>query len=69
MGALPYALQVLSILPSLIQAGMDVTALVQNSTAALNKMQDEKRDPTPEEWHALNAQIKMLRGELHAPGA
>lgn len=66
MGALPFAVQLLTALPGLIQAGMNVTTLIGDSTTKLKAMHDENRDPTPEEWSALNAQIKALRGELHA---
>jgi hypothetical protein len=69
MGALAFAVQLLSSLPTLIQAGVDVTNLVKDSTDKLKGMQDEKRDPTPQEWDALNARIKALRDELHAPGS
>lgn len=69
MGALPFAIQLLTSLPSLIQAGVDITNLVSDSTEKLKSMQAENRDPTPAEWDELNARIKSLRGELHAPGA
>lgn len=68
MGALPYVIQLLTALPSLVKAGMDITALVQEQTAKIQAMQAEKRDPTPQEWDELNARIKALRDELHAPG-
>lgn len=63
-----FAIQILTALPSLIKAGIDITTLVSDSTAKLEKMQAEKRDPTPEEWADLNSRIKALRDELHAPG-
>lgn len=63
--ALPFAIQLLSALPALIKAGMDVTALIQDSTAKIRVMEAEKRDPTPQEWSELNAKIKALRAELH----
>ena len=68
MPALTYAIQLLSALPALIDAGMSIKNLVSDSTAALNKMQAEKRDPSPAEWDALNAMIADLRKQLHAPG-
>ena len=67
MGALPYVIQLLSALPSLIKAGMDVTALIQGSTAKIQAMNTENRAPTDAEWAELNAQIKALQNELHAP--
>ena len=66
--ALIYAMQVLQILPSLISTGRSVLSLVEQTNSALDKMQSEKRDPTPAEWEALNATIAALRSELHAPG-
>lgn len=68
MGALPFVIQLLSSLPALIQAGIDVTGLIQQSSDAIKRMQAEKRDPTPEEWDALNSRIKALRDELHDDG-
>ena len=67
MPALTYAIQLLSALPALIDAGMSIKNLVSDSTAALNKMQAEKRDPSPQEWQNLNDQITALRNQLHAP--
>lgn len=64
--AIAYALQLLSALPSLIQAGRDVTALLSHGQATLTAMQTEGRDPTPAEWEALDAQVKALQNELHA---
>lgn len=69
LGALPYAVQLLSSLPGLIKAGMDVTALIQDSTAKLHDMQANGRDPTQAEWDELDAKIKALQAELHAPGS
>lgn len=63
--ALTYAVQILSILPQLLAAGKDVAALVQSGNAALKQMADEGREPTTQEWDALNAQIDALRAELH----
>jgi hypothetical protein len=66
MGAIPFAITLLSSLPQLIKAGMDVTSLIQDSMAKMKTMEEEKRDPTPQEWDALNAQIDALRKELHS---
>lgn len=63
--ALAYAMQVLNILPGLMAAGHSVVELVTETNTALAKMQEEKRDPSPEEWDALNAKIEVLRGQLH----
>ncbi len=67
MGAAAYALSLLTELPGLISSGKQVIDLIQQGTAAMKAMQAEGRDPTSAEWDALNAQIKSLRDELHAP--
>lgn len=67
MQALLYATQLLGMLPALIASGKSVVDLVESGNAALKAMADEKRDPTPAEWDALNAKIKALQDELHAP--
>ncbi len=67
MGAAAYALSLLTELPGLIASGKQVIDLIKTGSDALKAMQDENRDPTPAEWDALNAQIKVLRDELHAP--
>lgn len=66
MPALAYAIELLTVLPNLISAGANVMQLVTDGKAKLEAMQAEKRDPTPAEWDALNAQIAALRKELHA---
>lgn len=66
MTALAYALQLLSALPQLIQAGSDVAALIAETRDRLQNMQDEGRAPTAGEFDDLNARIDLLRGELHA---
>jgi hypothetical protein len=67
MNAVAYALQLLQTIGPLIQAGRDVMGLINQAKASLATMQAEGRDPTPAEWDALNASIKALRDELHAP--
>lgn len=67
MQALLYATQLLTMLPSLLAAGKNVVELVETGNAALKAMADENREPTPDEWDALNARIKALQKELHAP--
>ncbi len=67
MGAAAYAISLLTELPGLIASGKQVIDLIQTGSNALKAMQTEGRDPTDAEWAALNAQIKVLRDELHAP--
>jgi hypothetical protein len=61
-----YALQLLSALPGLIQAGVEITSTVTSATQKLEELDAQGRDPTPAEWLELNQRIAKLRGELHA---
>ena len=58
---LKYALQVLTAIPQLIQAGEDVYKFVSDTNHSLEAMQLEGRDPTAEEWDTLNALSQKLR--------
>lgn len=64
--ALPFALEILTALPGLIKAGIDITALLSSSTKALNTMQAEDRGPTDAEWDALHAALKPLEDSIQA---
>lgn len=64
--ALSFAIEFLNLLPSIVQMTEELAALVQNTSVALKAMQAEHRDPTPEEWAALDAQVQALRDQLHA---
>lgn len=66
MDAISLALSVFGQLPGLIQAGANVLALIESTKAVLATAQIEKRDPLPEEWDSLNAQIDSLRAQLHS---
>lgn len=66
VGALAFAVELLSSLPGLISAGVQVVDLIQNGQAKLKLFDAEKRDPTPAEWDELNASIAAKRKELHA---
>lgn len=63
---LMYTLQALEAIPSLIAAGQNVVALVNQTSAAVKKMQAENRDPTAEEWAAQATIISALRAILHS---
>ena len=65
MDGLSFAIQMLEALPRLVAAGVDIKALVEQTSAKLAAMRAEKRDPTPQEWEQLNAQIDLLRARLH----
>jgi hypothetical protein len=62
-----YALQVLQMIPTLIATGQSVVGLINQSSAAIQNMIAEHRDPTPAEWDALNQTITALRTQLHSP--
>ena len=64
--ALALAIQVLEALPSLVTAGEQVLALIENTVSSLKVMQAANRDPTDAEWAALDAQVKALLGQLKA---
>lgn len=63
--ALALAMELLSALPALIEAGRDIAGLVKEGNETLAKAQAEGRDPTKEEWDELNKKIAELRAELH----
>ncbi len=64
--ALLYAIQVLTQIPALVSTGQSVVGLVNQSSAALQSMVAEKRNPTDAEWDALNATTASLRKQLHS---
>jgi hypothetical protein len=64
-----FAIQVLLALPDLIRAGRDVSEIINSTSAVIARAQAENREPTPEEWDAINKVIAVLRDELHAPDA
>lgn len=65
MSALLYATQILSALPGLIAAGVEVKGLIEKTNSQLKVFETEKRDPTDAEWAALNAEIDGKRDRLH----
>ncbi len=65
MGAIGYALQILTAIPQLLDAGQSVLGLVAHAKTALETMQAENRDPSPTEWQDLNTLIDDLRKKLH----
>lgn len=61
-----FAIQVLTQLLGLVPAATAAWQMVQDSRNKLEIMRAEKRDPTPEEWVALNAQTADLLKQLNA---
>lgn len=59
--ALQYVIQVLTSIPGLLAAGQSVVSTVNHAITMGNTFVAEKRDPTAEEWAALDA----IRDELH----
>jgi len=66
MGAALYAIQGLTILEALLQAGLQVAPLIQQMKATLTTMKEEGRDPTQAEWDALAAMEKAASDALDA---
>jgi uncharacterized protein involved in exopolysaccharide biosynthesis len=66
MDALTFATTLLGSLPQLIAGGAQILDLVNSGNAKLKQFADEKRNPTPEEWDALNASIDAKRAQLHS---
>ena len=67
--ALMFAIQALTLLPGLIQAGAEVLSLIQTTATALHAMQAEGRDPTEAEWAALRAAGEAALARLDAASA
>jgi len=63
---LVYAMQLLSALPQVIAAGGSILQMVTDGNARLQAMAAENRNPTAEEWLALNTEIVALRSQLHS---
>ena len=64
--ALDLASLVLGTLPQLIAAGVNIVALVEQTNSTLSKAQAEGRDPSSQEWDAINDAIALERSRLHA---
>jgi hypothetical protein len=52
------------LLAQLAKAGATILASIEQASAEMKAMQDADRDPTVEEWMALNARIDKLRAAL-----
>ena len=61
-----YAILLLQNLPSLIEAGIKVTGIIEKGVADLKQMQAENRDPSPAEWDALTAETELLQAQIDA---
>lgn len=63
MTALTFAIEAFNALPGLIAAGIDIIGFINTTNDALQKMQDEDRDPSDAEWEQLNNTVEMLRAQ------
>ena len=61
-----YALKLIGLMP-VVKAGMtDVIEKLVEGKEAIERMVEERRDPTDEEWELLNEATAMLRDSLHS---
>lgn len=67
MTALEYAILALQAIGTLMRAGQQVYDLLAATERTLTACKAESRDPSAEEWAALNAVIDRLRAGLHRP--
>jgi len=65
--AVGLAIEVLTLLPSVITAGEQVLSLIESTISSLKLFQSTGTDPTPEEWDAIHAQIAALQAQLQTP--
>lgn len=64
MSAILYAIQAFNMVKAAVGAGMalkDVYDIIERTNASLQVFENEKRDPTDEEWDALNAESEKIR--------
>jgi len=62
--AIDYTLEVLTLLPALVQTGIAVESILETTAGVLRAAQTEGRDPTTQEWDDLNAVVQGLRTAL-----
>ena len=63
-----FALKALAKARAYAEAGkgvIEVVKFLRESHDLIEKMKDENRDPTPEEWDALNVEIAESQAILH----
>jgi hypothetical protein len=69
VSALAFAIALLQSLPALLAAGVQIGTFVEQQVALLTAMNAAGRDPTPEEWAALQGAIAGDSAALAALGA
>ena len=55
----------LEALPKMAAAGIDLYLTARNFAAKLRELREQDRDPTAEEWTALNAMIEIDEARLN----
>ncbi|MBN9488667.1 MAG: hypothetical protein J0H44_15625 [Alphaproteobacteria bacterium] len=63
---LPIVTQVLSLIPGLVAAGVEIVSLVESTVKAL---QSGSANPTDDVWQAVDAQIAANTAKLNADPA
>lgn len=64
--ALQYVIALLSQVPALVAAGQQVIGTINQAITMGNTFVAEKRDPTPEEWAALDAARDALHKQVQS---
>lgn len=64
MGGLAFALQILDLVPLAIKGVSGAAEALSWGRDQIEKMVQEKRDPSEEEWAELNKRTEELREEL-----
>lgn len=64
-----FATKVFGEAAALAEAGIDVAAILRNGHERVQAMSAAGRGPSPEEWEALDAQLKQYQDELHDRGS
>jgi hypothetical protein len=64
--ALAFALRIIALLPQLTADAVQLKAFADNALTSLRAMIAEGRDPTPEEWDALDVQEQAANDALNA---
>lgn len=66
MGALEFGLLAMEIVPRIIAGASGAIQAFNNAKSVYQTLVREQRDPTPEEWDKLNAEIAALQNRLHS---
>lgn len=64
--ALKFAMMVMDLVPLVVKGVTGAAEAFQAGRDAVKLMVDEDRDPTDEEWAALNADLDEMQRKLHS---